>query len=120
MRFTKYNLSSGKITSNVFTQNIDQRINEGEGYVEGWYSPDEYQIQDGIPIQISVEVVDVTDQPRLTRNQRLSDTDWTQVSDSPLSEEKKLEYQAYRQELRDLPNHANWPNLNDEDWPVMP
>lgn len=27
---------------------------------------------------------------------------------------------TYRQALRDLPDHANWPNLNDDDWPVMP
>jgi len=27
---------------------------------------------------------------------------------------------TYRQALRDLPDHANWPNLNDDDWPDYP
>jgi hypothetical protein len=27
---------------------------------------------------------------------------------------------SYRQALRDITNHANWPNLNDEDWPTKP
>jgi hypothetical protein len=27
---------------------------------------------------------------------------------------------TYRQALRDLPTHANWPNLADSDWPTKP
>lgn len=27
---------------------------------------------------------------------------------------------AYRQALRDLPTHANWPDLEDADWPNKP
>ena len=26
----------------------------------------------------------------------------------------------YRQALRDLPTHSNWPDLKDEDWPTKP
>ena len=26
----------------------------------------------------------------------------------------------YRQALRDITTHSNWPNLNPEDWPVKP
>jgi hypothetical protein len=39
---------------------------------------------------------------RTTRNSLLMDSDWTQVQDSPLSEEKKIAWKNYRQELRDL------------------
>ena len=27
---------------------------------------------------------------------------------------------TYRQQLRDITSHDNWPNLSDDDWPVAP
>ena len=57
---------------------------------------------------------------RNTRNQLLSDSDWTQVADSPLSDADKALWVTYRTSLRDLPDHANWPNLSDDDWPTKP
>jgi len=53
------------------------------------------------------------------RNQLLSSTDWTQLPDAPLSDEQKSAYGAYRQALRDLPNHVNFPNLSADDWPQV-
>lgn len=41
---------------------------------------------------------------RLKRNNLLSESDWTQFNDSPLSNEKKLEWATYRQLLRDITN----------------
>lgn len=41
---------------------------------------------------------------RRRRNQFLFESDWTQLQDSPLSEEDKNKWKIYRQELRDLPN----------------
>ena len=41
---------------------------------------------------------------RLKRNNLLSESDWTQFNDSPLSNEKKLEWATYRQLLRDVTN----------------
>jgi hypothetical protein len=40
---------------------------------------------------------------RTIRNQMLSDSDWTQLPDAPLSAEKKEEWLAYRTYLRDYP-----------------
>ena len=37
------------------------------------------------------------------RNMFLEQSDWTQGEDSPLSDAKKTEWAAYRQELRDVP-----------------
>ena len=37
------------------------------------------------------------------RNNKLLASDWTQLSDSPLSDSKKAEWATYRQALRDLP-----------------
>ena len=44
---------------------------------------------------------------RLARTRRLAKCDWTQSSDSPLSEEKKKEWATYRQALRDLPANSS-------------
>ncbi|KLT67810.1 hypothetical protein AB674_20885 [Flavobacterium sp. ABG] len=54
---------------------------------------------------------------KLTRNTLLTDSDWSQVPDSPLSEEKKAEWQKYRQELRDL---TTLDNLATVIWPTKP
>ena len=57
---------------------------------------------------------------RTTRNKLLADTDWTQMNDSPLSNENKTAWATYRNELRNLPDDDAWPNLSEEDWPVQP
>jgi len=49
---------------------------------------------------------------RFERNKLLADTDWTQVSDSPLSSDKKTEWANYRKALRDLPTVSGWPNVD--------
>ena len=44
---------------------------------------------------------------RNVRDKMLSDSDWTVMPDSPLSDSKKAEWKTYRQALRDLPEKAN-------------
>lgn len=57
---------------------------------------------------------------REIRNRLLSESDWTQMNDSPLANEAKTAWATYRQALRDLSGLAAWPNLTDADWPVAP
>jgi len=57
---------------------------------------------------------------RSVRNQLLSDSDWTQVTDSALTDEAKALWVTYRTALRNLPAHENWPNLEADDWPTQP
>ena len=57
---------------------------------------------------------------RTTRNKLLADSDWTQMNDSPLTNEQKTAWATYRQELRDMSDLASWPNIADDDWPVAP
>jgi len=52
------------------------------------------------------------------RDKLISETDWTQVLDSPLSEEKKANFANYRQLLRDLPQAYD--NPDDVVWPAKP
>ena len=53
---------------------------------------------------------------RTKRDRLIAATDWTALSDVTMS----AEMATYRQELRDITTHANWPNLADEDWPSEP
>lgn len=57
---------------------------------------------------------------RVIRNRLLAESDWTQMNDSPLTDEVKGSWAAYRTALRDLTTHENWPNLEDADWPAKP
>jgi len=57
---------------------------------------------------------------RSERNTLLAASDWTQANDSPLTDEAKASWVTYRTALRNLPNHSNWPNLEDSDWPTKP
>ena len=57
---------------------------------------------------------------RNVRNQLLADSDWTQMPDSPLADEAKTSWATYRSSLRSLPEHENWPSLEDADWPTKP
>lgn len=60
---------------------------------------------------------------RTLRDQRLTESDWTQVADAPLTEDQKFSWQIYRQALRDLPENISDPkplvlDPNHSDWPV--
>lgn len=46
---------------------------------------------------------------RVERDKLLAASDWTQLQDSPLSVEKMLQWSAYRQALRDLPDQPGFP-----------
>lgn len=54
------------------------------------------------------------------RNALLSASDRTQLTDMPLSNTQKQAWRTYRQALRDLPTHPNFPHLQPTDWPVQP
>jgi len=53
---------------------------------------------------------------RNTRDRLITETDWWASSDLTMTSEQT----AYRQALRDITTHANWPHLNDDDWPTKP
>ena len=60
---------------------------------------------------------------RIQRNQLLQETDWTQNRDVTLAND--VEWAAYRQALRDLPNTATpeldeYGNLTNVTWPEKP
>jgi hypothetical protein len=131
---TIYKTETGLIDRTITVQETDILINcqDGEFWVEGEYSPNEYIIQNGQPYTLPVKpsypttldletLTWVQDNDRLWANLRyeravaLQNSDWTQVPDAPLTEAKKLEWQVYRQALRDLPD-----NVVDMSNPIYP
>lgn len=58
----------------------------------------------------------VTELAKSKRNGLLMQTDYYGLSDQTMTDEMR----SYRQALRDLPDHENWPYLDDADWPVKP
>ena len=58
----------------------------------------------------------VAESNRNKRDSLLVETDWMALSDVTMS----AEMTTHRQALRDITNHANWPNLQDANWPVKP
>ena len=51
------------------------------------------------------------------RDSLLIQSDWTQVADAPVD---ATVWATYRQALRDITDHSNWPNLEEADWPTKP
>ena len=53
---------------------------------------------------------------RSARDAKLAETDWMGMSDVTMPDA----WATYRQALRDITAHANFPNLQDSDWPTKP
>ena len=62
--------------------------------------------------------LDVDDKLRAMRAVLLRATDWTQAADSPLSQEHRTAWAAYRQALRDLPQ--TYSGNGPIPWPTAP
>ena len=100
--FTTYKTATGEITScgstNVALSDIATLT--GESVIEGIYEAENYKIIDGSAVE---QTIDWKKSLRTQRNVLLAESDWTQMSDSPLTDSKKTEWATYRQTLRDLP-----------------
>lgn len=126
---TIYNLETGIILRNVSEMGDDiyKNVKAGEGYVEGSYSTDNYIIVDGEPVAKEASVISEQNKKQaqidLTaqRNSLLQGSDWTQVIDNPLTDAKKIEWQTYRQTLRDLPTaYTDIESIEEVIFPTKP
>ena len=104
-------------TKSRYNMLLIQKVEIQSDYTKN-ISEDSPELFDGVWTQ-TWSVVDATEEEinqRLTnkwqevRDQRggmLNSSDWTQLPDSPLTEEQKNAWRQYRQELRDITNQAN-------------
>ena len=118
--FTIYDLATGQIeysTTTVAAIN-EVGLQEGQGIIEGNYQANEHIVVDGEAVARIDNILEIL---RLKRDALLTESDWTQVNDSPLSDTKKAEWATYRQELRDLPSsHQSTTNFDDVVFPTQP
>ena len=57
---------------------------------------------------------------RTKRDGLLAETDWLTMRSSDTATPVPSAWHTYRQALRDITSHANWPNLEEADWPTKP
>ena len=57
---------------------------------------------------------------RNKRNRLLNDSDWVVTKALEAGGSVSADWVTYRTALRDLPDHADWPDLEDGDWPTAP
>jgi hypothetical protein len=73
----------------------------------------------GYVLNIDYNESNVIEIIRGIRDGMLSRSDWTQLPDSPLTEEKRAEWATYRQALRDI-TETYAENLLDTEFPNPP
>lgn len=118
--FTTYKTSTGEIIS---CGNTNLPLNEiakesDESIIEGIYEAETYKIIDGSAV---LQSIDWKIGLRIERNSLLTESDWTQTADSPLSDSKKAEWVTYRQALRDLPSsYTDDDEYSDVVFPTPP
>jgi hypothetical protein len=76
-----------------------------------------YEISDADETTINTRKEIKWSEIREQRNQLLSECDWTQFQDSPITGSKLTEWQTYRQELRNITTQENPYNIV---WPTKP
>ena len=57
---------------------------------------------------------------REKRDSLLAETDWVVIMHTEKGTNIPAEMELYRQALRDISNHVNFPHLEEADWPVKP
>ena len=57
---------------------------------------------------------------RAQRDALLAESDWMVIKSQETSTALDSDWSTYRQALRDIPTHSNWPNLASDDWPSAP
>jgi hypothetical protein len=118
--YTIYNTATGEIgTCGATNASLDSiNLEDGQSIIEGIYEVELYKIIDGQPVEQNISV---WESARYIRNNMLTECDWTQLADAPLTDEQKTAWQTYRQELRDLPaSQANVSSIEEIVFPIPP
>jgi hypothetical protein len=94
-----------------------KNVSEGTPIKVGDYYYEDWIVTDCTPEEIIIRLDRQWEIIRYQRNQYLTDCDWTQLPDSPLTTENKTEWTVYRQSLRDITNQQDPFNIV---WPIKP
>ena len=96
---------------------------ENETVIEGIASDKRHVVVNGKicnkPVDLDAVKVELQERLRVTRNAKLSASDWTQLGD--VSPENKDKWKEYRQALRDLPEqYQEETSFENIIWPTQP
>jgi|TARA_R110000822_G_scaffold90726_5_gene209567 hypothetical protein len=124
MQYTVYETATGKVIGCGFSSTVtDLNLilkDEDQSLIEGTYPSDSFTIVDGVAID-GGDAPTIIDNVRSSRSDLLTQSDWTQFPDSPLTTAKKAEWVTYRQALRDIPeDYSSATSLDDVVWPTKP
>lgn len=112
-QFYTYKVVAVGLDDSDYTKNYEEGtpIQSGSVYVQNWLitSASAEEITERENIQ--------WDEVRSERNRLLTECDWTQFQDTPISGSKLTEWQTYRQSLRDITTQTNPFEIT---WPVKP
>lgn len=75
-----------------------------------------WSVSDASSEEIAARIERQSERSREDRDSLLLQTDWWASSDLTMTAAQT----AYRQALRDITSHANWPHLDKADWPTKP
>jgi hypothetical protein len=135
MIYTIYTIETGQIIGVVQSNDIQVQLTDGQAYLEGAYNDTQFYIENDIPVAMPTKptgfvvfdyqtkswIADIDKASATVLSQRfnlLSESDWTQIPNGPLTTEKQAAWATYRQELRDITQQSGYP-LNVV-WPVAP
>jgi hypothetical protein len=118
----------GQTYNDCIAKHIDHTANDAV-VISTWYWDDKWKTReaksddwhDWVDNAWCFNSIDFWDFVRGQRNGLIIDSDWTQVTDSPLSSAKKTEWARYRQALRDAPETYSYAtSLDAIIWPTKP
>ena len=99
---------------------ITSAIGEGTSYHLKWDDSKKEVVTDDTA-KAAWELAQEWRQIRQERNRLLSESDWTQGGDSPLTTQKKSDWAKYRTSLRTLPeDQSSKTKYSDITWPTKP
>lgn len=105
----RYSFDIYRISTND-REDLESELNDDEEKYQAW-----------LELAKNTEYDELAKEIRSKRDDLLNKSDWTQMSDTALSEEEQEKYRTYRQALRDItkqegfPYEVEFPTLESED-----
>lgn len=93
----RYSFDTYRLEAN-YREELQEELNNDEEKYQAW-----------LELARKAEYAKLAQEIRTRRDELLNETDWTQMKDTSLSEEKQEAYRKYRQELRDVPEQEGFP-----------
>ncbi|MBJ34093.1 MAG: hypothetical protein CMC89_05135 [Flavobacteriaceae bacterium] len=102
---TIYNKETGEIVLNISYSDeaVRMMLNDNQDFLREDISGSLYKIVNGKPERKQPPPINVYRYAQEIRLLKLMESDWTQLPDNDLDDDKKNEWKEYRQELRDFP-----------------